>query len=580
MLKEIDRIKDLYAGNSSLRARLIVSQVIVIIFLIIFGSISIYLVDELFESSKVISDRVVPLVEKLYDINDKVGKMRRHEMLYSLSSPDTKDVQLKKIKDFETEAFGLIEQLKAINSDSNIISEKHLSDLDKSFKNYSNNIDIVIEVFKYSTITNVESKQVQNSINIFTDLMTILGTCADEAKSASEKKANSSKILYNSNLSLTITVLVIIIIFLGIYSYKTIKNIVGPLKKAVEIISEFSEGNLKKDIPSEKMKEYNQMFTAMEKMSTKLSDAVFKIRQVSDGILSSSGNLQSGSEKLSGFAQEMAASSEQGSSSIEELRTSLENVGSSIGIQSVSMESIDRNIQSMSKAILDIKKSVEVLATQANNASGKASGGEAIISKTESSMDNIKNSSSQITKIIGLISDISSQTNLLALNAAIEAARAGEAGQGFAVVADNISKLAEKTNISVKQIQTLIQSTDQSIKEGYSRVGELSAILRNIIDSINTINSSANSVLGSVGQQAQRATNIADNVKEAAQISKEIDNASHEQKGAIKEVNHTILNISNISNTISHESQGLKTLSYGLKSQSEELKDSVDFFKV
>ncbi len=581
MLGEINKIRDIYAGKSSLRARLILSLSIVIFALILFGTISIYLVSQLFESSRVMTSKVVPIFEKLYDLNDKSNKLQLEEISYALTTRKSEKEEISKvIQNLKLELQKLTSELKTLNEGTGVINESNLINLEKSRDEYFKKLDYSLTTFQNNSLNELNRGIAEESIANFNSFLKIMSACADEAKKSSEDKASESKILYNSNQSLTVTVLVIIVLFLAFYSYKIIVNIVRPLRSAVEVISHFSEGDLKQEIPSEKMKEYDQMFSAMDRMSEKLSGAVYRIRNVSDGILSSSGNLKEGSEKLARYAQDMSASSEESSASIEELKSSLENVGANIGIQTVSMESIDKNIQSMNKAILEIKGSVELLASQAGNASAKAAGGESIIQKTESSMDHIKTNSSQITKIIGLISDISSQTNLLALNAAIEAARAGDAGRGFAVVADNISQLADKTVVSVKQIQVLIQTTDQSIKEGFSRVSELSTILRNIIESIGTINKSANTVLANVGQQSQRAMNIASNVQEATQISKEIDYASKEQKNAIKEINKAIASIATIAQIISAESQQLKSLSTEFRDKSENLTESVNFFKV
>jgi methyl-accepting chemotaxis protein len=581
MLGEINKIRDIYAGKSSLRARLILSLSIVIFTLILFGTISIYLVSQLFESSKVMTSKVVPIFEKLYDLNDKSNKLQLEEISYALTTRKSEKEEISKsIQNLKSELQKLLDELKILNEGTEIIKDSNLAILEKTREDYFKKLDVSLATFQNNSLNESNRSITENSIAAFNFFLKVMSDCADEAKKSSEGKASESKILYNSNQSLTIAVLVIIVLFLAFYSYKIIVNIVRPLRSAVDVISHFSEGDLKQEIPSEKMKEYDQMFSAMGRMSEKLSGAVYRIRNVSDGILSSSGSLKERSEKLARYAQDMSASSEESSASIEELKSSLENIGSSIGIQTVSMESIDKNIQSMNKAILEIKDSVELLASQAGNASAKASGGESIIQKTESSMDNIKTNSSQITKIIGLISDISSQTNLLALNAAIEAARAGDAGRGFAVVADNIAQLADKTVVSVKQIQVLIQTTDQSIKEGFSRVSELSTILRNIIESIGTINKSANVVLRNVGQQSQRAMNIASNVQEATQISKDIDYASKEQKNAIIEINKAISSIAAIAQVISAESQQLKSLSTEFRDKSENLTESVNFFKV
>jgi len=117
-------------------------------------------------------------------------------------------------------------------------------------------------------------------------------------------------------------------------------------------------------------------------------------------------------------------------------------------------------------------------------------------------MTEIKKVSDKMIHIVDLITDISDQTNLLALNAAIEAARAGEAGKGFAVVADEVRKLAERSATAAKEIQGLIKKNLQQVQGGVSISLEAEGIVKNIAESIMKLAQELQSIENSSQEQA------------------------------------------------------------------------------
>lgn len=575
----MESINNLVIGKNSLKIRLIIALLSINLLILLYGGISIYLVNELYAQAKITTSQTLPMVQQTNEFNQELSRFRRNLSRATLAADQNEQSSIKlKLTEGRQKILQISKNLEQFaNTDGEKAS---LKEMEKAVNSFFDETEDMIRISNSSFDPTLKMKLTSSSLSKFEELMMRLHTIEEEFGKNSLKASENLTVLFASNQSVTGVTLFLITVFLVILSIRTLTTILRPINRSIDLVTDYSKGNFTAEIPEEKTLEYGKIFTAFGNMAAKLSDVIRNIRKVSAGILKSSGSLVSRSDTLSGLSQEMAASSEESSASIEELSTSLENVGKSITSQTKNMYEIESNINSFTESIDEIKKSSERLAMISNEAAKRASGGESTIRDTSTAMDKIKTSSSKITEIVGLISNISSQTNLLSLNAAIEAARAGEAGRGFAVVADNISKLADRTVHGVKEIQTLIADTDAAIKDGFIKVEEVSVILRSIINSVNNVNNSVNSVLSAVNDQVENITSIADNVRKATNFSKEIETASLEQKNAVKEINQGVANISNIAQTISIESHQLREIAGNFNSLSEELKENVDYFKV
>lgn len=302
---------------------------------------------------------------------------------------------------------------------------------------------------------------------------------------------------------------------------KGLKVIVGDISYHLGAIA---ESDFTKTIEMEYNGDFNSIATSMKKISDYLN---FVVRQVNE----SAEQVSSGSDQVASGAQSLSQSAAEQASSVEELYATISEVS----------EQINDNAAYANKANSSSLESSEQV-KKSNN----------YVKEMNGAMLTIKDTSSEIAKIIKVIDEIAFQTNILALNAAVEAARAGSAGKGFGVVADEVRNLALKSAEAANKTTTLVEN------------------------SITAVNNGAK-----ISKQAEEALNITvEKVNVVSNMIEEISNVSSMQATAISQVLSGIEQISAIVQANSATAEESAATSEELSGQAQTLKDLIDGIKL
>lgn len=242
--------------------------------------------------------------------------------------------------------------------------------------------------------------------------------------------------------------------------------------------------------------------------------------------------------------------------------------------------SVVASIEQMNTSVDDSARNADEAAQDARTAVEQAEDGEKVVEKTIEAISRVSQSSEDLNglvtglgshadsigSIIGVISDIADQTNLLALNAAIEAARAGEAGKGFAVVADEVRKLAEKTMEATKDVGVAIESIQTEVRKTVDGVSGISGLAGDAAELSAESGRALNSIVNLAGKSAERITMI------AAQ--------AEQQSAASREVSEAVSRVHDISDSTGEAMNGASGALEGLGGRISELETMIGVFRL
>ncbi len=271
------------------------------------------------------------------------------------------------------------------------------------------------------------------------------------------------------------------------------RSVTAPLHEAVAFADAVAQGDLSRELRSDRRDEIGQLLASLARMQQSISRVVGQIRQTSDSIEVASTEIAQGNHDLSARTEQTASNLEETASSMEELTATVRQ----------SAESAQQANQ---------------MSAAAAQAAGK--GGE-VMSQVVHTMDDISASSRKISDIISVIDGIAFQTNILALNAAVEAARAGEQGRGFAVVATEVRSLAGRSADAAKEIKSLIQASVEKVEGGSRLVGEAGQAMQDIVQGVRRVSDTIGEITAAASEQSDGIGQINQAVNQLDQMTQQ-----------------------------------------------------------
>ncbi|MBD1555095.1 HAMP domain-containing protein [Pseudomonas sp. C2L11] len=328
--------------------------------------------------------------------------------------------------------------------------------------------------------------------------------------------------------------------------------ITRPLQQTLEVVARIAEGDLTQELQTERRDEIGALQRAVGSMNQTLRQLI--------------GGIHDSVTQITNAAEELSAVTEQTSAGVNSQKVETDQVATAMHEMAATVQEVARNAEQASQAATQADEQ----AREGDNVVGQAIGQiERLaeeVRRSSGAMEQLQAESDKIGSVMDVIKAVAEQTNLLALNAAIEAARAGEAGRGFAVVADEVRGLAQRTQKSTQEIEALVAA----LQAGTQHVAKAMDSSRELTDSSVALTRQAGGALGSITQT----------VSSIQAMNQQIAAAAEQQSSVAEEISRSVVNVRDVSEQTAAASEQTAASSVELARLGNQLQQLVNHFRV
>ncbi len=532
-------------NDLKISTKLIAAFMVVLVLTVALGVLSIVRMASLHQSAQDIGVNVKG-VQYISDLNTRFSDVRR----FTLGHTVVNDAERKAKYEREiADAFRTIEEdqkgYEATISQSE--DRRNYDDYKVAAARYRGLQERVMELSRARKTEEAEAVSMGEGLQAFSATKNVLEKMVVWNVKDAESDIAKAQLTYATARLWTIGVLVaVIVIGLGLALF--ISRMIGnPLREAAERIKAAeADGDLRIQLDARSRDEVGQIAASFNSFMQKLHDAMAMVAGSAEQVASAS-------EEISSSATQMAQSAETQQNQSTQVATAM---------------------QEMSSTVLQVSDNCNKASDNARKTADAARQGGRVVQETVGTMRGIAQSSSataqkieelgrnsdQIGQIVGVIDDIADQTNLLALNAAIEAARAGEQGRGFAVVADEVRKLAERTTKATKEIAQMIktiqeethnavqamQAGTKEIDQGVSTTEKAGTSLDEIIKAAEQVGDMITHIATAATQQSSATEQVNGNMDQITKLIRESASGTQQAAKACQDLSNLALDLQNM----------------------------------